>query len=123
MSGLLAASNVAAAAFIQIWRFVHPYEFCANLINRGIATRHRIPHLCGLDESLFQDFSTAIWAFRRGLQNVVRHARIGAGNAVENVIERNFDAFRIAMLTGYDQMLGFVQSRRVDEDHVLLFGS
>src|SRR5215470_4479568 len=50
------------------------------------------------------------------------HAGIGSGNAVENVIKRNFGSFRIAVLAAFDQALGFVQSRGANEDHVLFFG-
>ena len=56
-----------------------------------------------------------------GLQNVIRHARIGSGNAIEDVIEWNFRAIRVAVLAGFNQPLGFPQGGGVDEYDVLLF--
>ena len=37
------------------------------------------------DQSLFEYLAFAIWALRGHLKNVIRHAWIGAGYAVENV--------------------------------------
>src|SRR5215831_12754496 len=39
-------------------------------------------------------------------QNVIRHARIGSGNAIEDVIERNFSTFRIALFARVDELFG-----------------
>jgi hypothetical protein len=41
---------------------------------------------------------------------------------VKDVVERNLSAIRIAGFTRFDQPLGFVQGRGVDEHHVLLLG-
>jgi hypothetical protein len=73
-------------------------------------------------QSLFQNLAAAIRTLRRGFQNVIRHARIGAGDAVEDVIEGNLSGFRIAVLTGFDQLLGFAERRGIDEHDDLLFG-
>ena len=43
-------------------------------------------------------------------QNVIRQARIGSGDAVENVIERNLGVFLIAVLTRLDQQLRLAES-------------
>ena len=43
---------------------------------------------------------------KRALANVIRHARIGARNAIEDVIERNFGAIRVTVLAGFNQPLG-----------------
>jgi len=53
--------------------------------------------------------------------NVIRDARIRARDAIENGIEGNLGAFRIAAFTRFNQPLGFVRGRGVDEDHALLF--
>ena len=58
----------------------------------------------------------------RHFQNVIRDARIGARQAVENVVEWN-----IGLLTtrfaACDDALGLVQSCSIDEHDALLFGS
>src|SRR5215831_12872129 len=54
-------------------------------------------------------------------QNVIRHARIGSGDAVENVIEWNLSAFVIAMLARLDQPLRLAESCGLDEYDNLLF--
>jgi hypothetical protein len=43
-------------------------------------------------------------------------------DAIEDVIEWNFRAFRIAVLAGFDELLCFPQCRRVNEHDVLFFG-
>ena len=43
-----------------------------------------------------------MWALRRGLQNVIRHARIGSCNSVEDVVERDLITIRVAVLAGFD---------------------
>src|SRR5262249_10835717 len=40
---------------------------------------------------------------------VIRHAGIGSGNAIENVIKGNLSGIRIAVPTRSDQPLGFMQ--------------
>jgi hypothetical protein len=87
-------------------------------MDSGVVTTSR-----RLNESFFQNLAAAIRALRRVFQNVIRHAGIGAGNAVKDVIEWDFGTFRITVLAGFDQPLGFVQGCSVDEDDVLLFGS
>ena len=42
---------------------------------------------------------------------------------IENPIERYLGAHRLAVLTGFDHLLGFVECRCVDKNDVLLFGS
>src|SRR5262249_53872554 len=54
-------------------------------------------------------------------QNVICHAGIGAGDAIEDVIERNFRAIRIAVLAGVDSLLGLAQSRGINQDDASLF--
>jgi len=73
------------------------------------------------NESFFQNFAAAVGTLRRGLQNVIPHARIGSSNAIEDVIERDFGLFRIAVLAGFDELFGVVQSRSVDKHKLLLF--
>jgi len=58
---------------------------------------------------------------RRLLENVICHAGIWAGNAVEDVIERDFCTVKITVLAGFDEPLGFAQRRGVDQYDVLLF--
>src|SRR5262245_59974937 len=57
------------------------------------------------DQGLFQNLTPTIRTFRRRLQNVIRHAGIGSGDAIENVIDRNFSAFWITVLAGSDESL------------------
>jgi len=47
VSSFCAASKVATAAFVRIWRLVHPCEFGADLLDRGLCARHRLS-LCHL---------------------------------------------------------------------------
>src|SRR5262249_56198422 len=58
-----------------------------------------------LNESLFQNLAAAVWALRGLFQYVIRHARIRTGNAIEDVIERNFSSPLYAIanrsLSGY----------------------
>src|SRR5262249_30824220 len=46
VSSFLAASKVATAALVWIWRFCDPCEFGADLVDRGIGARHfsSLPH-------------------------------------------------------------------------------
>src|SRR5262245_28588883 len=75
-----------------------------------------------LNECLFQDLAAAKRAFCRLFQNVIRHAGIGAGHTVDDVIEWNLGTVRIAAFAGFNQPLGFAQGCGADEHHVLLFG-
>jgi hypothetical protein len=63
-----------------------------------------------------------MWALCRRLKDVIRHAGIGARDLVENDIEGDLCSIWIATFTRFNQPLGFVQSCRIDEDDVLLFG-
>ncbi len=71
------------------------------LPGRGLAANIRVRSMLlrGLNERLFQNLTTAVWALCRGLQNVIRHAGIGAGNTVENHSEWKLDVFFVAVLT------------------------
>jgi ATP-dependent DNA ligase len=40
VSSFVAASNIAATAFVRVWRLAYPNEFGANFFNRGIGARH-----------------------------------------------------------------------------------
>src|SRR5215471_7295732 len=74
------------------------------------------------NQRLFENLSPAVRTFRRFFQNVIRHARIGSGDPVENVIERNLSTFLIAVLAGFDHPLRQAENRRLDEhDNLLLW--
>jgi len=77
--------------------------------------------LDGFDQRLFENLAPTVRALRRLFQNVIRHTRIGAGNAVENIVERNLGTLGIAVFAGFDQPLGSAQSCGVDENNNLLF--
>jgi hypothetical protein len=70
------------------------------------------------NESLFPNLAAAVRALRWRFKNVIRHARIRTGNAIEDVIKWNLGAIRIAVLSGVNQSLGLLQSCGVDEDNV-----
>src|SRR5947209_379977 len=57
------------------------------------------------------------------VREVIRHAGIGASNAIENPIKGDFGVTGIAVLAGFGDLFGLVKSRGVNEDNVLLFGS
>ncbi len=84
-----------------------PAPFAANLTKTSRTVGEVEGHV-GFHECLFQDLAPAVWALRRRLQNVIRHAGIGSRYAIENVIERNLCARRIAMLAGLDEALGLM---------------
>ena len=66
--------------------------------------------LDGFNQLLFENLPPAVRT-RRGLfQNLIRHARIGAGNAVENIVERNLGTLGIALL---QNSISFSDSRKV----------
>ena len=65
--------------------------------------------ICGLDKSFFHNLAATVRALCWRFQNIIPHARIGAGNAIEDVIERDLCAFCIALLAGFDKLLGFVE--------------
>jgi len=44
-------------------------------------------------------------------------------HAVKDVVEGNFSALWIAVLTGFDQPFGLMQGRGIHEHNLLLFGS
>ena len=71
------------------------------------------------DESLFQNITPTIRALRRVLQNVIRHAMIRAGDAVEDVIERNLNTVGIAVLARVDLLFGLMQRSRIHQNDVL----
>jgi hypothetical protein len=73
------------------------------------------------NQRFFQNLSPTIRTFRRFSQNVIRHARIGAGNAVENIIERGLGSFLIAMLSRLNEPLSVAESCGLDEHDNLLF--
>jgi hypothetical protein len=60
------------------------------------------------NQSLFEDLAEATRTPCRRLKNVIRLARIRAGNAIENIVERNLGAFRIAVFTRFNQPFSFV---------------
>jgi hypothetical protein len=71
--------------------------------------------LAGFDQCLFENLMPAIRAFCRLFQNVIRHARIGSGNAVEDVIEWNLGVLLIAVPARLDQPLGLAESCGLDK--------
>src|SRR5262245_58265340 len=62
-------------------------------------------HYIGSTRVFYDNLTPALRTLRRRFQNVIRHAGVGAGNAVEDVIERNLGASWIAVLAGLDQLL------------------
>jgi len=48
--------------------------------------------LSRFDQSLFKNLTKTIRTLRWRFQNVIRHARIGSGNAIQDAIERNLGA-------------------------------
>ena len=56
------------------------------------------------------------------LEHVIRHARIGAGDAIENVVERNFRV-GVTLLARFNQVLCFAQCVQVHKDVDLFFRS
>jgi len=55
-----------------------------------------------LNETLFEDILPTVRTFRRRFQNVIRQARNWAGNAIEDIIERNLCVFRVAAFAGFN---------------------
>jgi hypothetical protein len=68
----------------------------------------------------FQNLPLTVRALRRHLQDVVRHAGIGAGDTIQNPIER-YLRVAVAVLTGFDQLCGLAHSLRADENDLLFF--
>ena len=96
MSRLLTAQQMPTAADIWINRLIDPSKFGTNPFDRGRDAPHF--QLCGFNQRLIENLSPAIRTFRWRFQNVIRHARIGSGDAVENIIEWNLSTFVVAML-------------------------
>ena len=71
--------------------------------------------LCRLDTCLFENLTAAVWTLRRDFENVIRHAWIRPGNAIQDGIEGNLSAQRIAVLAGFDELLGLAQDCNFDE--------
>ncbi len=63
--------------------------------------------------------ASAIRTLRGRLKNVIRHARIGSRDAIEDVIERNLCPFRIAVLAGFDKAFRVTDYLAFDEDYLL----
>jgi hypothetical protein len=101
-------------------RRIYPSHAHFDQLFKSVGTFRRVSRW--FNQSLFENLAFAVRTLRWLFQNVIRHARIGAGNAVENDIEGNLRTFGIAVLTGVDEPLGFVQGCSVDEHYVLLFG-
>src|SRR5262249_15401582 len=95
---------------------------CTTRFDRILAHFRSDPEVCGLDESRSQNLSTTVRTLHRLLQNVIRHdARICLMNEINQAIERNLSAFRIAVLAEFNQPLRFAESSRVNERDVMLF--
>ena len=73
------------------------------------------------DQCLFEDLTPTVRALRRFFENVIGHARIGADELIEYMVERNLGVIHVAMVAGLDHTFGFTQSRDIDEDDVLFF--
>jgi len=54
------------------------------------------------------------------VKDVIRHAGIGAGDVIEDILERDF-GFHIAVLAGFNEPFRFVRGRR-QRGHVLRSG-
>jgi hypothetical protein len=87
---------------------------------RGWRTLQKKP-TSPVPERFFKNVPPAVRTLRRCFQNVIRHARIGAGNPIEDVIERDLGILLIAGFTRFDQPLGFAQNRGINENDDLLF--
>jgi hypothetical protein len=59
----------------------------------------------------FRESRVGNWDTSRCLELVVRHARIGAGDAIKDVIEWNFGTVKITVLAGVGKPLGFALRR------------
>jgi hypothetical protein len=51
---------------------------------------------------------------------VIADGGTGAGYAIKDAVERDLRAYGVAVLARFDQLLGFAQSRGVNENDVLL---
>ncbi len=49
-------------------------------------------------------------------RGLIRHARIGASDQIENPIERHLGTFGIAVFTGFDQPFGLSECPGIDKD-------
>src|SRR5215831_3835389 len=47
------SSNIAAAAFVRVWRFIQPSKFGADFVDGGIGARHLTTMLCPVSIQLF----------------------------------------------------------------------
>ena len=82
VSSFLAASNVAAAAFVRIWRFIHPCKFGADLVDGGISARHRLSNGMSLSAPmlrgvLFPPFASLKEQLSGDLHSVVKKVEFG----------------------------------------------
>jgi hypothetical protein len=81
--------------------------------------------LCGsirpAQPGFFENVAPAARAFRRRFQDVIRHAWLGAGDAVENVSEWNLGRFCITSLARLNEPFRLTEDLGTDQDNHLLF--
>jgi hypothetical protein len=66
----------------------------------------------------FRESDATVSALRRLFDDITRHAGIGVTDSVENHIEWDLCAIRIAAFARFNQSFGFVQDCSVDKDYV-----
>ncbi len=76
----------------------------------------------GHDKSLFEHFSSTVRTDSRYFKDVLRSHRIRPGDAIKEMIEKDFRVFRIAVLAKRNEALCLSQHCRSDEYDDLLFG-
>ena len=87
-----------------------------------VGQQHSDILLLRLDQSFFEDLAAAVRAFSGLFENVIRHARISAGNTIEKMIKMKLGAHGIAAFAALNQSLGLVYRRTLDKYHNLFLG-
>src|SRR5262245_52938044 len=72
---------------------------------------------------LREDLTLTIRAYCPRLKFVIRDGRIGTGDLIENIVEGDFSALRIAALAGFDERHRFAEGGGINDNHLLLFWS
>ena len=75
------------------------------------------------DQCLFEDLTPTVRALRRFFENVIGHARIGADELIEYMVERNLGVIHVAMVAGLDHTIEKTKTnktRRVDMSDALI---
>jgi hypothetical protein len=80
-------------------------------------------HLSRFNEALLKDIAAPVRTFCRLFEDVIRHARISAGNAIQDIVERYLCDVGIAKVARFEHAFGCAKCGGVNEDDVLLFPS